>query len=265
MAAKNQTQVDRWLKRLKNNRVVAVTIVVAIGLAGVAQFTKSIGDLLDFFRRYTNSPGNSQQQSALASGKGATVAAETEQFTAGQASPCAAEGGSAAVRAYALALVDPQGLAMFVRENATLFAADGPAVKCLQLLSSTVRHERIPELSPPRDPQRRTWELALPPDLLKTIESLPANQIASGVSEEEFLADNSARLSAVLPAVAAGDDTRYRTSFSDARMAAEIAEAAAKDPQIQKSRSEAIEEFVPAFGNYVRVVTGATPTPSTTR
>ena len=132
--AKNQTQVDRWLKRLKNNRVAAAVIVASIAFAGVVQFTRGVGDLLDFMGRRTASDDNSQEKSAGLSARGATAATDAERFTTGEPSPCVTEGGSAAVRAYALAHVDPDGLALFVRQNANLFAVDGAAVKCLQLL-----------------------------------------------------------------------------------------------------------------------------------
>ncbi len=309
MAAKNQTQVDRWLKRLKNNRAVAVVIVTSIVLAGAAQFTKSIGDLLDFMSRYGDHRSKSEPQpnTPAAVGAGGRFTADqaampreglsqpgqpigeteisprpliasrsaTERVDDGASrprvnesktrdgssdaakalsgpSPCAGEDGSAAVRAYALALVDPEGLGAFVRQKAELFAVDGAAIRCFQVLASKLRQGTQDNSSALSD-LTKLFEVA-PEELGRSnYEARPQPSMSAATWE---------RLSKVLPAMAAGDNAPFHASFPEANT---IGDITAADPELKKRLSKYVERIIPSLQDLVRDIATSTTIPAEAR
>lgn len=45
MSSEEPTKVDRWLKGIKNHRVLSVCIVVGVIVIGIASFTDAVGKL----------------------------------------------------------------------------------------------------------------------------------------------------------------------------------------------------------------------------
>ena len=158
------TRTDTYIQRLKRSPV-AVVLVVVTALVVATQFT------------------------------------DIRQFVAGtpiEGGPCAARGGSVAVRAYVLALTNPPGLGIFARDNAALFAADGDANRCYRALAAALAsNANLTQLDALRDRAEAERQTGLDFD-------------RSAYTSD--LADTLEELAGSLPALANTDDGPYRAT-----------------------------------------------------
>ena len=165
----SKTLVDKIWLILKNNRFIAGFIVVGAIVVAIGQFTGALNDIMTFWERW-----DSTQKVTTPSKPNAQYREMSDR------SPCAGNGGAAAIRAYAMAWSDPESLPKFVKENAMLFAKDGNTTKCLSLLTTHLRigsismdkalanfKKQFQDRKPPgvtgeswRDPSTEMWKLA---------------------------------------------------------------------------------------------------------
>ncbi len=124
----SKTRVDRIWESIKNNRFVAGLIVAGAIVISVGQLTGALSDIMTFLNRWNST----ETDTALSK-------PNVESGKSTDSSPCASNGGAAAIRAYALAFSDPDSLPEFVKENAMLFARDGNTTKCLSFLTLQLR------------------------------------------------------------------------------------------------------------------------------
>ena len=111
---------------------------------------------------------------------------------------CAGPGGTAAVRAYGLALTRPTELATFVRDNGALFAQNGDAIECYRLLAAALASNTdLAQLEALRDRAEAERETGLEFD-----RSAYTTDLAGTLRE---LAD-------ALPAVTNGNDRPYQAT-----------------------------------------------------
>ena len=185
-----ETRVDRLLKAIKDNRLIAVLVVIGVVVIGIAQFTTALNDILKFVDSW-------RQPSPADEG----IARQVEMAPSTEASPCAAEGGAAAVRAYAIAVVYPDSLASFVTENAQAFALDGGATKCFRLLTTGLLSG---ELRVAHEAYERTLAAEMPQGAIEHQRSM--------VSTYKQAAETFSELASILPPLAEGDAGPYQAS-----------------------------------------------------
>jgi hypothetical protein len=120
----SKTRVDRIWLLLKNNRFIATFIVVGAVVIAIGQLTGALSEIMTFLGRW-----NSTKPVTTSSIPDAHAVKNADNF------PCAGKGGALAIRAYAMAISDPNSLPEFVQKNSIMFAKDGNTTKCLSILT----------------------------------------------------------------------------------------------------------------------------------